>query len=67
MTKFKWYAHGHYEEHSSIMEGLKDVFISEANKETLAHNLRNKFYELEFEVEANEMTGEILKITPLNI
>lgn len=63
MTKFKWYLHG--PDQLSTDEYVKgiEMFMSDENKKKLATNLRNKFYEVEFEVETNEMTGQILKVT----
>ena len=63
MTKFKWYLHGPDQITTEEYVESLNLFMSDENKNKLAYNLRNQFYEVEFEVEANEMTGEIIKIT----
>lgn len=65
MMTMKWYAHGSYSTENENEEELKRVVphISAKSRKRLARELRNFFYEVEFNLEVNEMTGEIKKIT----
>ena len=65
MTTMKWYAHGSYSTECENLEELKRVVphFSKASLEKLARELRNFFYEVEFDLEVNEMTGKIMKVT----
>lgn len=63
----KWYAHGPYSSDGMILEELErtanERFMAEEAMPKLARELYNYFYEVEFDVEVNELTGEIQKIT----
>jgi hypothetical protein len=65
MTKLNWYAHGPYETESENEEELKRVVphVSPKSRKRLAEALRNFFYEVKFNVEFDEMTGKIKKVT----
>lgn len=65
----KWYAHGSYDSVSENLEEVNRVTedLSEKAKKTLAEQLRDKFYEVEFDVEVDEKTGKILKVTAVNV
>lgn len=66
MMTMKWYAHGPYSCESQILEELErtadERFMAESAMPKLAQELRNYFYEVEFDVEVNELTGEILDV-----
>ncbi len=70
MTTIKWYAHGPYSCEGQILEELDrtvdDEVMTKLSLAKLAQGLRNYFYEVEFDVEVDESTGEILdvKIAP---
>lgn len=65
METIKWYAHGSYDSVSENLEEVNRVTddLPEKVKKTLAEELRDKFYEVEFNVEFDEKTGKILKVT----
>jgi len=65
MQTIKWYAHGSYDSVSENLEEVNRVAedLSEKVKKKLAEELQNKFYEVEFNVEFDENTGKILKVT----
>ena len=65
MMTMKWYAHGSYSTECENEDELKRVVphLSEKARKKLAINLRNFFYEVAFDLEVNEMTGKIMKVT----
>lgn len=65
----KWYARGSYDSVSENLEEVNRVTedLSEKAKKILAEQLRDKFYEVEFDVEVDEKTGKILKVTAVNV
>lgn len=70
MKTIKWYVHGS-DNYGSIREWLDDdveeMALPENIKEALVENLRGKFYEVAFDVQFDEHTGEIMKVTPTNL
>jgi hypothetical protein len=69
MQMIKWYARGSYDSVSENLEEVNRVTedLSEKAKKILAEQLRDKFYEVEFDVEVDEKTGKILKVTAVNV
>lgn len=65
MTKMKWYARGTYSTESENAEEVNRVapHLSAKVRKRLAHELHNFFYEVEFDLEVDEMTGKIKKVT----
>lgn len=61
----KWYAHGAYSCEGQIKEELDrlNLFMTEGAKPKLAQELYNFFYEVEFDIEVNELTGKIMKVS----
>ncbi len=72
MLKLKWYCHQSHSCPSQIQEELErlNLFMNEEKgMPKLAQELYNYFYEVEFDVEVNELTGKIMKVSlaPKNI
>lgn len=67
MMTMKWYAHGPYSCESQILEELErtadERFMAEEAMPRLARELYNYFYEVEFDIEVNEFTGKITKVS----
>ena len=65
MMKLKWYCHQSHDCESQIEEELTrlNLFMREDVKPKLAQELYNFFYEVEFDIEVDELTGKIMKVS----
>jgi len=52
---------------SEIIEGLSDVELNDRAKEHLAEQIYNFFYEVEFELDVEEVTGNITSVTMVRV
>lgn len=67
MQTIKWYTHAAYNDGLSISEGIEDEIqgLDPQVKKVLGEQLRNRFYEVGYEVEFDEGTGNIHKVTEI--
>ena len=61
MKTLTWYLHLD-SDFDGILESLEDYDLGALANDTLAHEIRDKFYEVGFNVDFDEITGKIASI-----